>query len=79
MAAVEASVPRISQVGAVFTRVDHRGCGLAKGAVGTLCDEQLASKEKVILVVKTDNRPALSAYRHLGFRRWTDYRMARFG
>jgi len=79
MAAVEASVPRISQVGAVFTRADHRGCGLAKGVVGAMCEEQLASKEKVILVVKTDNRPALAAYRYLGFRRWTDYRMARFG
>jgi len=78
MAAVEASIPQLSQVGAVFTRADHRGCGLAKGVVTALCQEQLATKERVILVVKTDNRPALATYRQLGFRRWTDYRMARF-
>jgi uncharacterized protein len=78
MVAVEASIPELTQIGAVYTQKAYRGNGLAKGVVSALCQEQLALKERVTLTVRTDNQPALAAYAALGFQRWDDYRMARF-
>ena len=78
MVAVEAVIPELSQIAAVYTTKGYRGRGLAKGVVSAICEDQLLSRPRVTLTVKTDNAPALCVYRALGFRRWTDYRMSRF-
>lgn len=79
MAAVEAAIPGLSQIGAVYTRKGYRNMGLARGVVSALCEEELRRKERVTLTVKVDNEPALKAYADLGFRHLYDYRMCRFG
>jgi uncharacterized protein len=77
MAAVESSIPQLTHIGAVYTRRDYRGQGLAKGVVTAICQEHLRMKERVTLNVRVDNEPANRAYRALGFRVWGDYRMCR--
>ncbi|MFP3896925.1 MAG: GNAT family N-acetyltransferase [Anaerolineales bacterium] len=79
MAAVEATIPQLSQIGAVYTRREYRNMGLARGVVSGLCEEELCHKERVTLTVGVDNEPALKAYADLGFRHLDDYRMGRFG
>ncbi len=78
VAAVEATIPKLSQIGAVYTRKGYRNRGLARGVVSALCEEELHCKERVTLTVKVDNEPALKAYGDLGFRHLHDYRMCRF-
>ncbi|MFO7917797.1 MAG: GNAT family N-acetyltransferase [Anaerolineae bacterium] len=78
MAAIEATIPELSQIGAVYTRKGYRNRGLARGVVSALCEEELCHKERVTLTVKVDNEPALKAYGDLGFRHLADYRMGRF-
>jgi predicted GNAT family acetyltransferase len=78
MVLVEAAIPELSQIAAVYTIKGYRGRGLAKGVVSSICKDQLLDKPRVTLTVKTDNVPAFRVYRALGFRRWTDYRMSRF-
>lgn len=77
MVAVEADIPGITHIGAVYTLPAYRGRGLAKGVTSATCEEQLAAKERVTLTVRIDNLPALSAYAALGFQRREDYRMCR--
>lgn len=77
MVAVEASLPQLTHIGAVYTRHDYRNRGLAKGVVTAICQEHLRHKERVTLNVRIDNAPANRAYRALGFRVWGDYRMCR--
>jgi len=77
MAAVEASIPPLTHIGAVYTRSDYRRQGLARGVVTAICEEHLRRKERVTLNVRVDNEAAKGAYRALGFRVWGDYRMCR--
>lgn len=79
MAAVEATIPELSQIGAVYTQREYRNLGLARGVVSAACVKELHHKERVTLTVKVDNEPALKAYADLGFRHLDDYRMCRFG
>ena len=77
MAAVEARIPSLVQIGAVFTKKHYRGKGYAKGVVSALCEELLAVQPAVSLTVRIGNQPAIQAYASLGFRRTGSYRMAR--
>jgi predicted GNAT family acetyltransferase len=79
MVAVEAEVPELTQVGAVYTREAHRGRGLAKAVVSAACREALERRPLVTLTVREGNIPALRAYRALGFQPWIPYRMCRLG
>ncbi len=78
MVAVESRIEDLAQVGAVFTLPEYRGQGLAKGVVSALCEELLAQVGRVMLTVRVDNYPALSAYEALGFAKRDEYRMSRF-
>ncbi len=55
-------------VGNVFTDVDYRGRGYATAVTGAVTAELLRTCEHVVLNVRSDNPPALQAYRRLGYR-----------
>lgn len=67
MAGVRAHLEGFREITAVCTVPDRRGRGLAKGLVGQLCSDILASGEIPFLHVRTDNAPAIHAYQRLGF------------
>jgi len=77
MVAVEATLPQLTHIGAVYTERGYRGQGLAKGVVTAICQEHLRTKARVTLNVRVDNEAAIRAYRALGFRVAGDYRMCR--
>lgn len=77
MVAVEAALPQLTHIGAVYTAHAYRNRGLAKGVVTAICQEHLRRKARVTLNVRVDNEAANRAYRALGFRVWGDYRMCR--
>jgi RimJ/RimL family protein N-acetyltransferase len=79
MVAVEAALPQLVQVGAVYTVRPYRNQGLARGVVSAICQEALANAPRVALTVRVDNEPALRVYRDLGFAHLLDYRMTRIG
>jgi ribosomal protein S18 acetylase RimI-like enzyme len=54
-------------VGNVMTHRDYRGRGLAKLTTGAVTQELLRFCEQVALNVRSDNPPALAAYRALGY------------
>jgi GNAT superfamily N-acetyltransferase len=58
---------RIAVVGNVLTQADYRGRGYATAVTGAVTAELLASCDHVVLNVRADNPPAISAYRHLGY------------
>ncbi|HEY3163677.1 MAG TPA: GNAT family N-acetyltransferase [Candidatus Limnocylindrales bacterium] len=58
---------RIAVVGNVLTHVDHRGRGFATAVTGAVTAELLRTCDQVVLNVRSDNPPALQAYRRLGF------------
>jgi ribosomal protein S18 acetylase RimI-like enzyme len=58
---------RIGAVGNVLTHVDYRGRGFATAVTGAVTAELLRSCDEVALTVRSDNPPALNAYRRLGF------------
>ncbi|HEY6057084.1 MAG TPA: GNAT family N-acetyltransferase [Candidatus Limnocylindrales bacterium] len=59
---------RLAVVGNVFTHVDYRGRGYATAVTGAVTAELLRSCDQVVLNVRSDNPPALQAYRRLGYR-----------
>lgn len=59
---------RLGVVGNVLTHRDHRGMGYAKQTTGAVTAELLRTCDQVVLNVRSDNPPALAAYRALGFR-----------
>jgi GNAT superfamily N-acetyltransferase len=77
MAATEAEIPQVAQIGAVYTAPGYRGRGLARAVVSALCQEKLKIRPRVALVVRLENAPARHAYDALGFQHWDDYRMCR--
>ncbi len=58
---------RLAVVGNVLTHADHRGRGFATAVTGAVTAELLRSCDQVVLNVRADNPPAISAYRRLGF------------
>jgi ribosomal protein S18 acetylase RimI-like enzyme len=58
---------RLAVVGNVLTHVDYRGRGFATAVTGAVTAELLRSADQVVLNVRSDNPPALQAYRRLGY------------
>jgi len=58
---------RIAVVGNVLTHVDYRGRGYATAVTGAVTAELLRSCDQIVLNVRSDNPPALQAYRRLGY------------
>ena len=58
---------RLAVVGNVLTHVDYRGRGFATAVTGAVTAELLQTCDQVVLNVRSDNPPALNAYRRLGY------------
>ncbi|HET7472592.1 MAG TPA: GNAT family N-acetyltransferase [Candidatus Limnocylindrales bacterium] len=58
---------RLAVVGNVLTHVDYRGRGYATAVTGAVTQELLRTCDQVVLNVRSDNPPALQAYRRLGY------------
>jgi len=58
---------RLAVVGNVLTHGDYRGRGYATAVTGAVTAELLKSCDHIVLNVRADNPPAISAYRHLGY------------
>lgn len=59
---------RLAVVGNVLTHAEYRGRGFATAVTGAVTAELLRSCDQVVLNVRSDNPPALAAYRHLGYQ-----------
>ena len=59
---------RLAVVGNVMTTPEFRGRGYATAVTGAVTAELLNTCDQVVLNVRSDNPPALQAYRHLGYR-----------
>lgn len=59
---------RLGVVGNVLTHADYRGRGYAKAVSGAVTAELLRYCDQVVLNVRSDNPPAIQAYRRLGYR-----------
>jgi ribosomal protein S18 acetylase RimI-like enzyme len=64
---VISSRARLAVVGNVLTHVDYRGRGYATAVTGAVTADLLRTSDQVVLNVRSDNPPALQAYRRLGF------------
>jgi RimJ/RimL family protein N-acetyltransferase len=58
---------RLAVVGNVLTHVDYRGRGYATAVTGAVTAELLRTCDHVVLNVRSDNPPAVQAYRRLGY------------
>jgi len=58
---------RLGVVGNVLTHADYRGRGFATAVTGAVTAELLRTCDEVVLNVRSDNPPALNAYRRLGY------------
>jgi ribosomal protein S18 acetylase RimI-like enzyme len=58
----------LAAVGNVFTHRDMRGRGFAKAVTSAVTTELLETVDTVVLNVRSDNAPALAAYRALGYQ-----------
>ncbi len=58
---------RVAVVGNVFTHPAYRGRGYAKAATSAVTEALLAMCDVVVLTVDPRNRPAVAAYRQLGY------------
>ncbi len=76
-ASVEADIPELTHIAAVYTRPACRGRGLARAVVSAICQEALRAKPRATLTVRADNVPAWRAYRSIGFAPWDEYRVCR--
>jgi ribosomal protein S18 acetylase RimI-like enzyme len=64
---VISSRARLAVVGNVLTHVDYRGRGYATAVTGAVTADLLRTCDQVVLNVRSDNPPALQAYRRLGY------------
>ena len=64
---------RLAVVGNVLTHVDFRGRGFATAVTGAVTAELLRSCDQVVLNVRSDNPPALQAYRRLGYAEYVRF------
>ena len=77
--AFNAVVPDCVQVGGVFTPPALRGRGYARCAVaGSLIAARERGVRRSVLFTQSDNHPAQSAYRALGYQRVGDYGLVLF-
>ena len=58
---------KMAVVGNVLTHIDYRGRGYATAVTGAVTAELLRTCDQVALNVRSDNPPALQAYRRLGY------------
>ncbi|HYC07210.1 MAG TPA: GNAT family N-acetyltransferase, partial [Candidatus Binatia bacterium] len=58
---------RLGVVGNVLTHASYRGRGYATAVTGAVTAELLRTCDQVVLNVRSDNPPALNAYRRLGY------------
>ena len=58
----------VAVVGNVFTHPHFRGRGLATAVTSAVTEELLEMCEHVVLTVDPNNRPAVAAYRKIGYR-----------
>ena len=58
---------RMAAVGNVMTHHDYRGRGYAKATTSAVTQELLRMCDDVVLNVRSDNPPALAAYRSIGY------------
>ena len=58
---------RLAVVGNVLTHVDYRGRGYAKAVTAAVTADLLRTCDQVVLNVRSDNPPALQAYRRIGY------------
>lgn len=58
---------RLAVVGNVLTHTEHRGRGYAKAVTSAVTAELLRFCDDVVLNVRSDNPPAIAAYRRLGY------------
>ena len=65
---VISSEARMAAVGNVMTHSQYRGQGYAKATTSAVTQELLRMCDDVVLNVRSDNPPALAAYRALGYR-----------
>jgi len=59
---------RLAAVGNVMTHPEYRGRGYAKLTTSAVTHELLRTCDQVVLNVRSDNPPAIAAYRALGYR-----------
>ncbi len=59
---------RLAVVGNVLTHTAYRGRGYATATTGAVTAELLRTSDQVVLNVRSDNPPALHAYRRLGYQ-----------
>jgi RimJ/RimL family protein N-acetyltransferase len=64
---------RLAVVGNVLTNTQYRGRGFATAATGAVTAELLRFCDDVVLNVRSDNPPALQAYRRLGYQEHTRF------
>ena len=65
---VISSTARLAVVGNVMTHAEYRGRGYATAVTAAVTRDLLAFCDQVVLNVRTDNPPALAAYRRLGYQ-----------
>ncbi len=65
---VVSNAARLAVVGNVLTHIDYRGRGFATAVTGAVTAELLRTCDQVVLNVRSDNPPALNAYRRLGYQ-----------
>ena len=58
---------RLAVLGNVLTQVEQRGRGYATAVTSAVTEELLGFCDEVVLNVRSDNPPALQAYRRLGY------------
>jgi ribosomal protein S18 acetylase RimI-like enzyme len=58
---------RLAVVGNVLTHHDYRGRGFATATTGAVTADLLRTCDQIVLNVRSDNPPALQAYRRLGY------------
>lgn len=64
---VVSPIARLAVVGNVLTHIDYRGRGFATAVTGAVTAELLRTCDQVVLNVRSDNPPAINAYRRLGY------------
>jgi ribosomal protein S18 acetylase RimI-like enzyme len=64
---------RLGVVGNVMTHADYRGQGYAKLTTSAVTQELLRYCDDVVLNVRSDNPPAIAAYRALGYQEYARF------
>lgn len=64
---------RLAVVGNVLTHADHRGRGFATAVTGAVTADLLRTSDQVVLNVRSDNPPAINAYRRLGYAEYARF------